>query len=108
MKENMYLCFRFKSEFEKELLTEIKSCSTRMSKASLDHTAYLRGMSELYNVNIDKHRQQVLSELTEDEKKDIRKDEGVGKSGKIYGLATNVILQFNVSVNHNNNSILDF
>ena len=56
-----------------------------MSKASLDHTAYLRGMSELYGVNLNKHRQDVLSELDAEspEKSDPKNGEDVNsKLGK--------------------------
>ena len=54
---------------------DIKQCAKIFNKANVETNAYVRGISEMYGVDLQRHKQDLMAELeTEDTEKANTKD----------------------------------
>ena len=59
----MLLLFNRKKKEEDDLLKEIRKCTESVKKSSVEQTATMRAWSAQNNLDVDKFRQEVESEL---------------------------------------------
>ena len=63
---------RYEPEVDKkETLSKICDCTSKVGKASVENTAFLRALGVEKGLNVGKYREEVESELKEDAKKGI-------------------------------------